>query len=577
MEEESKDLHDECWEMIFDRLHHKRDQESISLVCKRFLSITNSLRVSIKFSDYTPISTISRLMQRFSNLKKIQFCNFRGDLNEAVTLIARSGLDLEELIALSHDQYKRAVWYEELSSNMKNLKVLKYSGGRGDVDLARIADSFPNLEELYIDHEGEYTTTVTDEGVDYMSSKLKRIRKIDLSNRAFITDKSLVSLSKNCPLLEHIKIYQYNKVTVEGISFLVNNSHHLKLFYIYKDLNIDTFGVNGSSNFLANLRSLRLYDVDISDEFLFSIAKARISFTDLAVIDCESYTFTGISRLLLKTSQSLKSLDLGGFMGVKFLTNEHIEYLSCFLQNLTSIKLFNCSNLSDSAFVMITQRCPRLCHFAMTGSSLGTEEYNYDGLMKNRAVKYLNLAFHYDFSLTVLKRLLTIFPEVEKLDLSHCKFVRHDKLNVPDILECSKKLVKLDIGGSHGIIEDLTAKDMELPVLEKLILKYSFRDINDKLLTKLGRVCPRLIHLDLEFCLLVTEKGVKEVVKSCKQLRYLSISSCWNLDISIIAWIVTNRPSLRKLVSSSRIYPDDENQKLFLQQGCLVLKDPNPP
>ncbi|XP_021736511.1 F-box/LRR-repeat protein 2-like [Chenopodium quinoa] len=567
MEEESKDLLDECWEMIFDRLHHKRDQESISLVCKRFLSITNSLRVSIKFSDYTPISTISRLMQRFSNLKKIQFCNFRGDLNEAVTLIARSGLDLEELIALSHDQYKRAVWYEELSSNMKNLKVLKYSGGRGDVDLARIADSFPNLEELYIDHEGEYTTTVTDEGVDYMSSKLKRLRKIDLSNRAFITDKSLVSLSKNCPLLEHIKIYQCNKVTVEGISFLVNNSHHLKLFYILKDLKIDTFGVNGSSNFLANLRSLRLQDVDISDKFLFSIAEARLSLTDLAVIDCKSYTFTGISRLLLQTSQSLKSLDLG----VKFLTNEHIEYLSCFLQNLTSIKLFNCSNLSDSAFVMITQRCPRLCHFAMTGSSLGTEEYNYDGLMKNRAVKYLNLAFHYDFSLTVLKRLLTIFPEVEKLDLSHCKFVRHDKLNVPDILECNKKLVELNLRGCLGI-KYLTAKDMELSVLEKLILKFS--DLNDEMLINFGRMCPRLIHLDLEFCLHVTEEGVKEVVKSCKQLRYLTISSCWNLDINIIPWIVRNRPSLRKLVSSSCKYPDDENQKLFLQQGCLVLKDP---
>ncbi|XP_021732142.1 F-box/LRR-repeat protein 20-like [Chenopodium quinoa] len=205
----------------------------------------------------------------------------------------------------------------------------------------------------------------------------------------------------------------------------------------------------------------------------------------------------------------------------------------------------------------------------MTGSSLGTEEYNYDRLMKNRAIKYLNLAFHFDFSTTVLKRLLNIFSEVEKLDLSHCEFLRHDKLNVPDILECNKKLVKLDLGGSHGI-KDLTAKDM-LSVLEKLILNFS--DINDKLLIKFGRICPRLIHLDLAYCIQVTEEGVKEVVKSCKQLRYLSISCCINLDINIIAWIVTNRPSLRKLVSSSRKYPDDENQKHFLQQGCLVLKD----
>uniref|UniRef100_A0A803LMW1 COI1 F-box domain-containing protein n=1 Tax=Chenopodium quinoa TaxID=63459 RepID=A0A803LMW1_CHEQI len=80
-EEERKELLDDCWEMIFDRLQYKSDKEAITLVCKRFLSITNSLRVSIKLSDYTPISILPRLLQRFSNLKKIQFCNFRGDMN----------------------------------------------------------------------------------------------------------------------------------------------------------------------------------------------------------------------------------------------------------------------------------------------------------------------------------------------------------------------------------------------------------------------------------------------------------------------------------------------------------------
>uniref|UniRef100_A0A803LMZ4 F-box/LRR-repeat protein 15-like leucin rich repeat domain-containing protein n=1 Tax=Chenopodium quinoa TaxID=63459 RepID=A0A803LMZ4_CHEQI len=519
-EEESKELLDECWEMIFDRLQHKRD------------------------------------------------------LNEAVVAIARSGLDLEELLALSDIHSQRALWLEELGSNMKN-KALTFSGGQGDADLVRIADSFPNLEELCIDHEGVYTITVTDEGVDYMSSKLKRLRKIDLSNKAHISDKSLVLLSKNCQLLEHIKIYDYSTVTEEGISFLVNNSHHLNFLYICKGVKIDSFGVNGSSSFLPNLRSLRLQHVDISDEFLISLTEARMSLTDLALTDCESFTFTGISRLLLHTAQSLKSFELGGLRGVEFLTNEHIEYLSSFLQNLTSIKLFDCSNLSDSAFVMITQRCSHLCHFAMTDSSLGKEDYKYDGLMKkNQSVKYLDLSSHDEFRASVLKRLLYICPEVEKLRLRHCFFLRHDKLNVPDILEYNRRLVKLDITGSHHI-KYLTENDLELEfyVLEKLVAKFS--GINDRLLTKLGRICPRLVHLNLQDCGKVTEQGVKEVLILCKQLRYLSISCCEKVDFNIIPWIVTSRPSLRKLVSSSRNYPDDETQEHFLQQGCLVLKDSN--
>ncbi|XP_021736584.1 F-box/LRR-repeat protein 2-like [Chenopodium quinoa] len=472
---------------------------------------------------------------------------------------------------------QQAVWLEELGSNMSNMKVLKFNGGRGDADLIRVADSFPKLEELYIEHEGESNIVVTDEGMDYMSSKLKRLRKIDLSNKTHISDKSLVSLSKNCPLLEQIEINDCNSVTEEGISFLVNNSHHLNMLYICKYFKIDSFGVKGSTNhFPTNLQSLKLQNVDISDEFLVSIIEARIHLTDLDLTDCEGYTFTGISRLLLHTSQTLKSLELGGFRELEFLTNEHIEYLLSFLQNLTSITLFNCSKLSDSAFVIITQKCPLLCHFSMTGSSLGKEEYNYDGLMKkNRAIKYLDLSSHHDFSPTVLKRLLNMCPEVEKLNLSHCLFLSHDKLNVPDVLQCNRKLVKLDLTGSHRIKDDLTGNDMELEVsaLEKLIATFS--GINDKLLTKLGSICPRLIHLDLEDCDKVTEEGVKEVVKLCKRLRYLSISCCEKVNFNIIPWIVTNRPSLRKLVSSSRDYPDDENQKLFLQQGCLVLKDPN--
>uniref|UniRef100_A0A803LNF6 Uncharacterized protein n=2 Tax=Chenopodium quinoa TaxID=63459 RepID=A0A803LNF6_CHEQI len=563
--------------MIFDRLKHESDQESVSLVCKRFLSITNSLKVSIKIPECTTISTISRLVQRFPNLKQIQFSGFREDLNEAVVAIARSGLDLEELLDMAYDRYQRAVWLEELGSNMKNLKVLRFAGGEGDADLVRVADSFPQLEELHIrdryKNDNGKIIVATDKGMDYMSLKLKRLRKIVLSDRLYgISDKSLISLSKNCPLLEQIEVTVSGSVTAKGISFLVNNSHHLNSLYLSAHFKIESFGVKGSTD-LTNLQSLMLTNVEISDDFLVSIIEARIPIACLFLADCEGYTFSGISRLLQHLSQSLKSLAL---VSVEFLTNEHIEYLSSFLENLTSIQLRSCSNLSESAFVMITQRCLRLYHFAMTNSSVGREEYIYDGLMKkNRAIKYLDLSLHKNFSPAALKRLLNICPEVEKLDLSHC-FLPRDQLNVPFIFECNlysgiscnRSPAELDLTVSNSVEDYEIDMELELSVLEELIVSYS--GINDKLLTKIS---PRLTHLDLEGCKNVTEKGVKEVVKSCKRLRYLNISYCDKLDFKIIAWILTNRSSLRKLVSTTSYdhrYQDDDNLKLFLQQGCLT-------
>uniref|UniRef100_A0A803LMW4 Uncharacterized protein n=1 Tax=Chenopodium quinoa TaxID=63459 RepID=A0A803LMW4_CHEQI len=91
----------------------------------------------------------------------------------------------------------------------------------------------------------------------------------------------------------------------------------------------------------------------------------------------------------------------------------------------------------------------------MTGSSLGREEYNYDGLMKkNRAIKYLDLSSHDEFRPTALKRLLNVCPEVEKLKLHKCQFLPDDdQLNIPDILECSRRLVELDLTESRNVTE----------------------------------------------------------------------------------------------------------------------------
>ncbi|KNA05739.1 hypothetical protein SOVF_187630 [Spinacia oleracea] len=557
--ETSKELPDDCWGMIFNNLDDENNLESISLVSKRFLSITSSIRVSINV--FSPsVETLSRLLQRFSNLKKIKLQSFTGDLNQAVLTIARSGLDLEEL-NMSGIRSLQKVCLQQLSSKMKNLKVLDCSpGALGDEDAISIADSFPQLEELQIAcssyDDNRKMIVVTDEGIDYLSSKLKKLRKINFYYNQHITDKSLVSLSSNCAFLEHITV-SYCGVTENGISFLVKNSDQLKTLRLSAHF---TVGSSGVTNFPPNLV---FTNVGISDEFLYSIAEARIPLTSFSLIFCKSYTFDGISRLL-HSYQSLNSLDL---MGADFLTNEYVEYLSPFLHSLTSISLVDSPDLSDSAFIVLTQRCPLLRHLKMGMSSLGREECNYDGLMKNFAIKCLDLSSNSYLTTSSLKRILNISPEVEKIRLSSC-FTRNNQLDVADILECNRGLVNMNLAACQ--LKVVSRKDAIISTLKVLDVKSS--EITDEVLGMLVRMCPGLVHLDLEDCDELTEEGVKEVIKSCKKLRFLSLSACLNVDINIIAWIVDNSPSLRRLVSPSYSYPDNEEQRHFLQQGCLVSK-----
>ncbi|KMT00583.1 hypothetical protein BVRB_9g218820 [Beta vulgaris subsp. vulgaris] len=505
------------------------------------------------------------MLQRFTNLKKIQLSSFRGDLNKAVHAVARSGLDLEEL-DLSYNGSLKTVSFDELGSKMKNLKVLDCSDCLEDADLARIANSFTHLEELQIGqpyYNGDTSSiAVTDEGIDYLSSKLKRLRKIDLLHNLYISDKSLISLSSNCAFLEHITVSYCRNVTIYGISFLINNSHHLKFLDLCEHCKIEPFRF---TTFLPKLQILRFTNLSISNEFLYSIAGAQIPLTEISLSSCISYTFNGISRLLHSCHQSLKSLVL---RAAQFLTNEHIESLSSFLYNLTSIELYYCPQLSDSAFVTLTQSCPLLCDLEMSETSLGREEYNHDGIAKNFAIKYLKLSSNSSLSTSSLRKLLNICPKVEKIKLNCC-FQRNEQLDVTDILMCNGGLVKnLVLQGCHRL--KVSRIDQNISKLEMLGARTS--GINGAMLVIIGRMCPGLVHFDLERCDNLTEEGVKEVVRLCKRLRYLSLSSCANLDIGIIAWIVNNSKSLRKLVSPSHTYPDEEKQKQFLQQGCFVTK-----
>uniref|UniRef100_A0A803LE79 Uncharacterized protein n=1 Tax=Chenopodium quinoa TaxID=63459 RepID=A0A803LE79_CHEQI len=221
------------------------------------------------------------MLQRFSNLKKIQVCNFKGDIDEAVLAIARSGLDLEELVALSYCRSYPEFWLEELGTNMKNLKVLKFTGGDGDADFVRVVDAFLQLEELQIEDEAPHYNSVTDEGRDYMSSKLKRLRKIDLSNKSRISDK--------CPRLCH---------------FVMTGSCLGKEEYNYDGL-------------MEENRAIKYLDISSHDEFRPTALKRLLSICpELEKLKLHSCVFLPDDQLnvpdILECNRSLGELNLTG-------------------------------------------------------------------------------------------------------------------------------------------------------------------------------------------------------------------------------------------------------------------------
>jgi hypothetical protein len=106
------------------------------------------------------------------------------------------------------------------------------------------------------------------------------------------------------------------------------------------------------------------------------------------------------------------------------------------------------------------------------------------------------------------------FPNLELLDLSFCSDWTSE--GICHILRRCYKITHLDLTGCNADV-DIFEMNFVLPKLQ--VLDLSSTDVEDETLYAISKRCSQLLKLSLIGCDLVTEKGVKDVVENCKQLR----------------------------------------------------------
>ena len=152
MEEQSRELPEECWETVFKHLIQPSHWKSVSLACRQFLHISNCLRPSLRISTSFGISgDLPRILKRFQGLQEIDLNNFHGNLAQTIFDIAHSGLQLK-VLCLQGQKSLPLEAIAELGKNCKNLRSLNCSKFRflEDEEIFDIAEAFPYLEELDI-------------------------------------------------------------------------------------------------------------------------------------------------------------------------------------------------------------------------------------------------------------------------------------------------------------------------------------------------------------------------------------------------------------------------------------------
>ncbi|XVF03945.1 hypothetical protein REPUB_Repub05bG0037300 [Reevesia pubescens] len=579
----------ECWESIISYLSDD-GLKVVSLVCKDFLTISNICKDGLKVI-HPGIGMLSKQLNRFKYLKKIDMKLFTGDLDEAILEIARSDQVNIEILDMSFQVAFKTESLRELGSNskMKNLKALYCTAIQRlqDDDLVVIANSFPNLEELDLGYyrlwcPGERasaknisdpSTFPTDYGVESLASKLKLLKKIKFSGIYDLTDRSVVALSLNCVFLKAVTICSDSlsvmSVTQNGIGLLLRNSPNLEALKIgfieMMGYSQSTITIENSISYAKALTSLTFFQMYVSDMLLNAIAKAKLPLKKLGLRLCENFTVSGLLMVLSKSN---------------FLTK--LRILRSNIKDVDMVRLLNGSDLGKLTHLDISQsqvtfstlfqlstKCPSLVEIRMDNTKIGDGDLYNIQLSKNHRIRnlYVRGCGIGDES---VKQFGLMFPNLRILDLSFCSHVT--STGTEAILKSCKFLRKLILSG----YEHAKLIKSEFPAevnLEDLTLSYS--EIDDKGLAAIAKLCPRLVYLDLTYCLKTTAEGIKQIVKNITTLNCLHMRTCDHKTRDLLEWMLStgNLASLKKIyVGLSHKYFSEEQRDEFLHHGCLLIQ-----
>ncbi|XP_057508482.1 uncharacterized protein LOC130791360 [Actinidia eriantha] len=418
--------------------------------------------------------------------------------------ISESGISLEAL-TISCPSSPPRVGFRALGLIMKNLKVFASNGYNDD-------ESGVNEEVL---------TNVTDDGVEFLASKLKELKKIDLRGKFCISDGSLVLLSLNCVKLREIHLCIYdNHLTEKGIYFVMRHCHNLtslslRLFPSNPDNN-HAFTVGSSETYsnsftidnsiMKNLHTLSLVD-GISVKFLYSVAKAHPPLKKLKIK----------SRRLVILLQVCQST----------------------LQELTVLNPY----LTDRSMTLYAI-CPNMSLILLMYASSGeVDNFSLNFSHENYRMRHLDVRSNTRLNDEVLKNFARVCPNLQFLDVSNCWGVTDE--GIGEILKSCPVLTHLKIFwlGVSNVFE----RYLEHSIVNLKSLEACGTKINDEAMANIGNRCPCLQYLDISYCKGVTNNGVMEVVRNCKRIREINLNRCENVSANILPQMMFSRLSLKKI------------------------------
>ncbi|TVU08108.1 hypothetical protein EJB05_41495 [Eragrostis curvula] len=327
---------------------------------------------------------------------------------------------------------------------------------------------------------------VTDAGLAEIAAECHLLERLDITGCPLVTDKGLVAIAQGCPDLKSLTIEACSGVANEGFKAIGRCCAKLQAVNIKNCAHVDDQGVSGLiCSATVSLAKVRLQGLNITDASLAVIGYYGKAITDL----------------------TLARLPVVGERGFWVMAN------ALGLQKLRCMTVVSCPGLTDLALAAIAKFCPSL--------------------------KLIHLKKCSKVSDGCLKEFAESAKVLENLQIEEC-----NKVTLMDILafllNCSPKFKALSLVKCIGI-KDICSAPAQLPVCKSL-RSLTIKDcpgFTDASLAVVGMICPRLENVNLSGLGAVTDNGFLPLIKSSESgLVNVDLNGCENLTDTAVSELV---------------------------------------
>lgn len=448
--------------------------------------------------------------------------------------------DNVEMITCAEDQ--------ELQSNGYLTRCLEGKKAT-DVRLAAIAtgtSSRGGLGKLSI-RGSNSVRGVTNLGLSAIARGCPSLKALSLWNVPAVGDEGLFEIATGCPSLEKLDLCQCPSISNKGLIAIAKSCPSLTALNIESCPKIGNEGLQAIGSFCPKLQSICIRDCPLVGDHgvssLLSSASAVLSKVKLQALNITDFSLAVIGHY----GKAITNLNLGGLQNVSekgFWVMGNAQGL----QKLTSLIITSCRGTTDVSLEAMGKGCANLKQMCLR-----------------------KCCFVSDSGLVAFAK---VAGSLESLQVEECNRVTQTGI-AGALSNCGAKLKSLTLVKCMGI-RDITS---EVPMLSPCtsLRSLSIRNcpgVGSISLALVGKLCPKLQHVDLSGLYGITDAGILPLLESCEEgLVNVNLSGCLNLTDEVVLTLarlhgetieVLNLDGCRRITDASLV---------AIAGNCLVLND----